>query len=99
MCILLWCAHLAFARYSRFSYQQVMHKNCGPPRSRISEACGFRSVFAAAQTRLDLDADGAVQRLGLDPVVIARSFRALAIAKRERPFRLLFNPYRCAENG
>lgn len=79
MCILLWCAHVAFARYSRFSYQQVMHKNCGPPRSRISEACGFRSVSAAAQTRLDLDADGCGATTWLDPVVIARSFRALAI--------------------
>jgi hypothetical protein len=79
MCILLWCASLAFARYSRFSYQQVMHKSCGPPRSRISEAFGFRSVSAAAETRLDLDADVPVQRLGLDSVVIACSFRALAI--------------------
>jgi hypothetical protein len=58
MCILVWCASLAVARYSRFSYQQVMHKNCGPPRSRISEAFGFRSVSAAAETRPDLDPDG-----------------------------------------
>jgi hypothetical protein len=79
MCILLWCASLAFARYSRFSYQQVMHKSCGPPRSRISEAFGFRSVSAAAETRLDLDTDGRGATTGLDPVVIACSFRALAI--------------------
>ena len=93
MCILLWCASLAFARYSRFSYQQLMHKSCGPPRSRISEAFGFRSVSAAAETRLDLDADGrAVHDLFWILSLSRAALELWLFAKRERPSRLLFKP-------